>query len=70
MHFLFFSLKNVASKFKGFYSTETCVCWNSLYWNIVYRHKITQSCQTSDINIAVKMPNMQHTLHLLFTIPV
>ena len=30
----FFSLKKVASKFDGFYSTETWVCWNSLYLNI------------------------------------
>ena len=33
--FRFFSLKNIASKFDGFYSTETCVCWNPLYLNIV-----------------------------------
>ena len=68
--FSFFRLKNVASMLKGFYSTETLVCWNSLYLNIVYRHNITQSCQTSDINIARKMSDMPHTLHLLFRIPV
>ena len=70
LFFPLFSLKNVASKFKGLYSTETYVCWNSLYVNIVHRHNITKSCQTSDINIARKMSNMPHTLHLLFRIPV
>ena len=34
--FRFFSLKNVASKFDGLYTTTTCVYWKSLSLNIVY----------------------------------
>ena len=68
--FFLVSLKNVASKFKGLYFTETRVRWLSLYLNIVSRQNITQSCQTSDINIAHRMSTMPHTLHLLFGIPV
>ena len=38
MFSLFSSLQNVASKLDGFYSTENCVCWHSLYLKFAYRH--------------------------------